>query len=352
MTSLVSHSSASTISSSQGMKASPKEVPFIDLSYRTHLDTSNLQSILSKGIHGVKSIREVSSADSKDQDSDATISIDRFNMDVSASRLGDAGILSLLDSLVEYEERNVSSDLVISLEARMNHISIVGASNLFERISGWKSVQTHFLEGDEKSDEMDSPDKNVVGLESFGNEIENGDENDKEETNMDAKDQGEESDVSSVSRNQRNVYIEALDIGLNDIGHCHIITAHKKAATAMSQLNKSLRTLIENESGSCPRVLRMDVCGFGAPSCRAIGKVSFKTAASPMQMYCVLLGSLLGAFCIDTFPSRLAAIKPNFSPAHFFADSWAPPGADSPSKSYYITKTTTSNPAEIISQWK
>jgi len=205
------------------------EVPFIDLSYLTHLDTKRLYQILKDNIQN-----EFGSNNNFRQ----------LQIDVSSSCLGDSGVLDMVECLAEENKNDdhgdddvgdLSSPLHVSLEARMNHISPLGASSLFDRIISFRNQTS-------SSGEID------------GNRIAKPEENVKD------------NHQTHYKQKSRNIFMNSLDLGFNDIGHG---SGDKKEIYAF---NKSLKRLIENEVGGCPRVLRLDVCGLGAPSCRAIGK--------------------------------------------------------------------------------
>jgi hypothetical protein len=155
------------------------------------------------------------------------------------------GVLGIIDILMGSREyingdNNMESllstnSLHISLEARMNQITPQGASNIFDRIILSCSNQT--LSVASNKEEEGTHETNPPDVLSF---------------------KGEESS---------RIYIDLLDLAFNDIGH------GKGEKKDIVLFHKSLRRLIENEFGCCPRILRLDVCGIGAPSCRAIGKV-------------------------------------------------------------------------------
>lgn len=206
----------------------------IDLSYQTHLDTSKINSLLLTKVQSTT--RHESNGPTK------------LMIDVSASSLGDKGLLSILDSLLESQDGNEPTTMEVSLEARMNHLSPTGASIFLERIMNLNGV-LNTTNVDNATDAMEV--------------IESGDDQDATI--------GEKSLNLDGDGLKTTIYIDTLDIGLNHIGIGHGRT-NKKAA---SEMHKSLRKLVENESECCPRVLRMDACGLGAPSCRAIGKVRY-----------------------------------------------------------------------------
>lgn len=207
---------------------------FVDLSYLTHLDAKDINQILHDNIQNeIGSNRETR----------------HIKIDVSSSGLGDSGILDMIESCLVVAENNkdnrgndkdnvghLSSPLYVSLEARMNNISPMGASSLFDRIIAFQNQTA-------SSGEIE-----IKGSETYK-------ENVKDNHNQEL-----------YKEKSRNIFIESLDLGFNDIGHG---TGDKKEIHAF---HKSLKRLIENQVGCCPRVLRLDVCGLGAPSCRAIGK--------------------------------------------------------------------------------
>jgi hypothetical protein len=220
---------------------------FVDLSYHTHLDAKDVNQILHDNIQNeLGSNRETR----------------HMKIDVSSSGLGDSGIQDILESCLAVAEKNkddrgndkdnigqLSSPLYVSLEARMNNISPKGASSLFDRIVAFQNQTA-------SSGEIDTK-----GSETYQ-------ENVKDNHNQEFS-----------KEKSRNTFIESLDLGFNDIGHG---TGDK---TEIYAFNKSLKRLIENQFGCCPRVLRLDVCGLGAPSCRAIGKVRTSALLQYMCMY-------------------------------------------------------------------
>lgn len=236
-------SSLARASSQIGLSNNNGEI--INLSYQTHLDSSKITSLL---------LTKIQSASEKENRNNI-IGPKKINIDVSASSLGDEGMVSLFDSLLECQDGKAPSTMEVSLEARMNRLSPTGASNLLERIMT--------LNGDLNS----------------ANATEN--ENEEKVQSSDEKEEGATAKathetsptITAAPTNtqvRNTVYIHALDLGLNDIGIGHDGGNTKTAG----KMQKSLRKLIENESECCPRILRMDACGLGAPSCRAIGKVS------------------------------------------------------------------------------
>lgn len=199
------------------------KVPFIDLSYLTHIDAHKINKILHDTIQNEPFL------ESKD--------FRRIKVDVSSSGLGDSGVLRIIESLAEGKNDDsgaFSSPLHVSLEARMNQISPKGASTIFDRIISYRNQTASNSE--------------CIN----GHDVAKPIENDHVDVNH---------------QEMRNIFVDSLDLGFNDIGHG---TGDKKDIYAF---NKSLKRLIENQLGCCPRILRLDVCGFGAPSCRAIGKV-------------------------------------------------------------------------------
>ena len=230
LTTIISSTASLVTASSQIISKTHGEI--IDLSYQTHLDTNKITSLL---LTKVQSTLENESDGSK-----------KINIDVSASRLGDDGLVSILDSLLESQDGN--EPMEVSLEARMNHLSPTGASHLLERIMNFNGL----LNATNATD----------GTDGAREKTESGDD----------KDAAVSQEHSNLDGNglQTAIYIDTLDIGLNQIGIGHG-RGKKKSA---SEMHKSLRKLVENQSECCPRILRLDACGLGAPSCRAIGKVS------------------------------------------------------------------------------
>ena len=215
----------------------------INLSYQTHLDSSKITSLL---------LTKIQSA-SEEKSRNNVLGPKEINIDVSASHLGDEGIVSLFDSLLECQDGKTPSTMEVSLEARMNRLSPTGASNLLERIMT--------LNGG----------LNLANVTENEEEIQSSDEKEEDATAIATDETSPTSTAAPTNTQVQNtIYIHALDLGLNDIGIGHDGGNTRTAG----KMQKSLRKLIENESECCPRILRMDACGLGAPSCRAIGKVS------------------------------------------------------------------------------
>lgn len=232
---------ATAVSSSQAFVKQQHSIPFLDLSYLTHVDANKISLLLHDNIQNSFNPND---------------SAQLLKIDVSSSGLGDEGMMKVMDSLLRFKETHKlhSGVLHISLEARMNHLTPEGSSQLFQSIMSLTNhtiVTKDSVAVDQAKEFQD--DGNICI--SMQKELE--------------KNQTENIDVSTQEHGDETsggIIIDSLDLGFNDIGH------GKGDAKEMSSMYKSLRRLVENESGSCPRVLRLDVCGLGAPSCRAIGK--------------------------------------------------------------------------------
>ena len=198
--------------------------PKINLSYHTHLNLDSFSSALQQEISRILS-------------ETATIKeLDKIHIDVSSSIIGDEGLLAVLNTLMSTQDyKTTIKGNPVELDARMNRISssevtsFLGKYILYMGDSGYKTV--------EKDDEDD---------------IYNSD------TKIGTK---------------YPFYFDSLDFGVNDIG-LHGVDHDKKSKLAIVEMNKMIRGLIQNEFQCCPRTLRLDVCGLGPSTCRAIGKVS------------------------------------------------------------------------------
>eukprot|EP00554_Chaetoceros_debilis_P015525 CAMPEP_0194123564 /NCGR_PEP_ID=MMETSP0150-20130528/55044_1 /TAXON_ID=122233 /ORGANISM="Chaetoceros debilis, Strain MM31A-1" /LENGTH=595 /DNA_ID=CAMNT_0038816861 /DNA_START=258 /DNA_END=2045 /DNA_ORIENTATION=+ len=153
-----------------------------------------------------------------------------MSIDVSASRLGDEGLLKLMDTLVTScdELLDQEDNLSICLEARMNGVGSLGASKLFDRIVNSKD--------NGKSTEGET------------------------EVNIE-----EEVAVAEDERHTDIIMdVDVLDIGLNDL------EAENADSKEILQMHLSVQELVEHNNA--PRILRLDACGLGGLACRAIGK--------------------------------------------------------------------------------
>ena len=197
-------------SSPQQIQSSRQE---IHLSYLTHLGSNEIVDRLQDNLqNSLKS-------------SQASISLD-----VSSSKLGNEGLLSILDSLSRQDEEKI-----VNLEARFNQISPFGAATFLERIMDLHNI----------TNAIDDTTSTMVDDEEF----------------LDTK-------MESDLQMQNKVYFDSVDLSLNDIGNDY----GQEGKKAVINLHKALRKLVENELSCCPSKLRLDNCGFGAASCRAIGK--------------------------------------------------------------------------------
>lgn len=136
-------------------------------------------------------------------------------LDVSFSELGNEGITSLIQTLLNTAE---SAPLGLTLSSRMNRLSPEGVSRMLNLILGDDEVH--------KDEEGSSTDR------------------------------------------QSPLVLRSLDLGWNNLS---------PGQTGSKEFSSSLRRLIESDK--CPHVIRMYRCGLGPAACRAIGKVctSLKT---------------------------------------------------------------------------
>jgi hypothetical protein len=131
-------------------------------------------------------------------------------LDVSFSEMGNEGIASLIQALLNTTE---STPMGLSLASRMNRLSPEGVSAMLNSLLG----------------------------------------NDGDDTNND----NQEADTKP------SLVLQSLDLGWNNLG---------PGQTGSKDFLSSLRKLIESPA-KCPTVLRLYRCGLGPAACRAIGKV-------------------------------------------------------------------------------
>ncbi len=235
-------------------EVSTSHLGIIDVSYHPHLKPREISTIFRTSLNGYLSQYYGTNEDALEQ------SRLKLKIDASASHIGD-DIASVLQSLIECDEGAKPSSIGICLESRMNAISPIGAANLFEKILSLNH-----------SIKIDSQDATATTTKS--EEIEEIEKNGRNANLIDESSQ--ERDQSAGNRHR--LFIETLDIGLNDIGH------DKGDTNAIKRLHKSLASLVENESGCCPFDLRMEACGIGAPICRVIGKVCISPILKTSQV--------------------------------------------------------------------
>mmetsp|Transcript_7928 Transcript_7928/g.14422 ORF Transcript_7928/g.14422 Transcript_7928/m.14422 type:complete len:577 (+) Transcript_7928:82-1812(+) len=162
----------------------------MDLSYKPNLSAAKISSV----------VREI--LDKNDRRPNA------LELDVSFSEVGNEGIVTLIQSLLNITE---SLPLGLSLASRMNRLTPDGVSKMLNSILG-------------------------------------------DESNGDA-------DKGSFTGAQSSLVLRSMDFGWNNLG---------PDQTGSKELSSSLRRLVESEN--CPNVLRLYQCGLGPAVCRAIGK--------------------------------------------------------------------------------
>lgn len=197
--------------------------PNINLSYHTHLNLESFSSALDKEISRV--LLDIIDSNEKRK---------RIYIDVSSSIIGDEGIISVLDTLMTCNPKNISTEYPVELDMRMNRITSSGVSSFLKRYLLYLA--------ESNADELELSSQNDIYLSDLRND------------------------------HKRLIYLDSIDLGVNDIG-LHGIDTDSKSSMAIAEMNKMFRTLVQNEYDRCPRALRLDVCGLGPATCKAIGKV-------------------------------------------------------------------------------
>ncbi len=233
----------------------------IDLSYHPHLESKEISKIFRQELN------HILSKDSKSNDlNDPKRTV---LMDATASRLRD-DIGAVIDSLAVCDEGEQSSTISISFEARINAISTEGASDLFYKLTSMNrqgsKVDNEESENHQAKVAKDGASDETENKAPVSPETASAEREIDEGINTNASDVNMEEAETAPTFMRHKVFVNKLDIGFNDIGQ------HNGDKNASKKLHKSLGSLIENESGTCPHDLRMDACGLGAPICRTIGK--------------------------------------------------------------------------------
>jgi len=93
---------------------------------------------------------------------------------------------------------------------------------------------------------------------------------------------------------KKSLLVSSLDIGLNDLGYPgpDVTNDAMQRQEQQRSFAKSIRTFIE--SPNCPSTLRMDSCGIGPPTCRAIGKV--RTHVTPLFIIIIIIINFISHF--------------------------------------------------------
>lgn len=259
----------------------------INQSYKHNLSSQEIaQSIRRQIRHSILLDEHEQQKEKNDDDTEGKMMIKecKIQMDVSCSFLQDEGIENIIDSLQQEMASSTTttrpSSLSISFEARMNRFTSKGVASLFNTLISFG----------EKEEELNKQKENIEDNDAETQQQENGDHShvhEKNTTNVDDEkkggEQNEESLTSSLSQLllQNNIYMESIDIGLNDLGsHDGVLleetSNNKEQQIFMTNFLHSVQKIIGNQSGLvCPTTLRMDHCGLGPLACRYIGKVSF-----------------------------------------------------------------------------
>mmetsp|Transcript_15041 Transcript_15041/g.17169 ORF Transcript_15041/g.17169 Transcript_15041/m.17169 type:complete len:701 (+) Transcript_15041:104-2206(+) len=184
-----------------------------------------------------------------------------LSVDVSFSFIKDEGIEKVLDTLLSCDESDEPRCIPMSLDASMNHITPKGVSKLFNRLV--QLAEKRVMDSnDTENYTTANPENNVTK----SIEIEQLEKHTTNSSHVEI-----DTDEKLKSEKRHHIYMESINISLNDIGLHGVDTVHKTSETA--SFMKSIKKLIENESGlACPSILRIDNCGLGPPSCRSIGK--------------------------------------------------------------------------------
>ncbi len=181
--------------------------------------------------------------------------------------------------------------LSIEFQARMNKITLSGIASFFNKLIAigeeqqqhQKQVQYDNVTTDTVTSNTDHNNINITSTTDSTNATVStlctsmGDGRNEtrisQEENLETKNYTHPTIHDNDDKDKYNdIYMESIDIGLNDFG------LHGIGRRNIQKFLQSIQKLIENQSGLvCPFVLRMDNCGLGPLSCRYIGKVSLFT---------------------------------------------------------------------------
>ena len=279
----------------------------INESYRHYLNQNEITKLIRHQVHDC--LIHTSDTDTIDKyNKNNERKTLRLGIDVSSSLLEDEGMESILDSLELCQEFEQPMTISVSLEARMNRLSPKGVASFFDRLlmSASNAAASDVDADADAAADDGSKEKNQLGVleeegDDDGNQGESENVNSAKVTNttnitdtiehdennkqtQTPKDDDKEEEEHKKQQIRHHIYMEYIDLGLNDVGlHGEEEKYKKRSMNAL--FFKSLRKLIENQSGlSCPQVLRMDNCGLGPPFCRSIGKVSLTTCACTLTL--------------------------------------------------------------------
>lgn len=203
-------------------------------------------------------------------------SLSSLNIDVSSSRLNDAGTLSLIGELLAHmqsklmgaDQSEMKQTLLVKLSAAMNNLTPSGVSRVIDLLLSKEEEEEEQTGMNGATEEVEPClDGLIDGLRNETNyEQATNDASLDEPTPVDSS-----LDTTTQGIKDHPVMIEELDLSYNDIG------GHGSHALNV-QLLSSVRRLFEGGGGGgaaafVPRVLILENCGIGPAFCRSIGRV-------------------------------------------------------------------------------
>lgn len=215
----------------------------LDLSYHQHVKVDVLAPALRQHLWKDHHVQPGQQPQQQDL-------LNSVRIDLSNSLLGDEGLKALVESLLPQnndDDNNrwiqTNHQVSIQLALRMNQLTYVGVTKLFQTIlAGPKTSRQQKPQQQQQA----NPESESTTTPTISGD---------EQVNDDAK-----VDLIKVDHPSLSWVVESLDLSWNDL------------SSGDKTFLRALHQLLAN-TASCPRVLRLDLCGLGPAACRAMAKV-------------------------------------------------------------------------------